>query len=239
MAQLDNLLEVASGRLGNICYVRNRRGGFHVRPQPYVAPRRSTYAERVKGVHGTLQSYWTRVLTSADREAWDAYAATIAAEDRLGQTQKRRGQWEWLQAALPIAMYRPDAQLPHRPPGTPIYTPGSDYTTPYARPALFLAGDQVIFAINTPPELNPDDWWITLRISAPLGPGQSLKGLTSCAASHGPRAASAWTWKEPGDSPTTQYQGFRYPILPAGRFCVWWRYNSIHGSISAWMRIPG
>ncbi|MEA3368049.1 MAG: hypothetical protein U9R68_08050 [Planctomycetota bacterium] len=97
-----------SGRAGGTVYAHNR-GGPYIRSASIPVNPQTSLQNAVRGYLTSLANAWHSVLTQAQRDAWDQYAANVPVTNRLGmliyltgQNQYIRSNVPRLQAGLPV-----------------------------------------------------------------------------------------------------------------------------------------
>lgn len=80
----------ARGSVGGQVHSRNRYGSY-VRARTTPVNPNSSRQQSVRSYITAVVSRWREVLSSAQREAWEVYAANIAMVNKLGQTIKLTG----------------------------------------------------------------------------------------------------------------------------------------------------
>ena len=79
-----------SGSIGGITASRNRSGGYFRRRGLPVNPG-TPQQEFVRGTMADLASRWREVLTPAERDGWDSYAAATPMPNRIGDSHEVNG----------------------------------------------------------------------------------------------------------------------------------------------------
>jgi hypothetical protein len=94
------LMTAASGSIGGMVASRNRGGmylrGLVIPVNPSTAPQLASRANLAEAVND-----WTNVLTTAQRGAWESYAAATPTVDRFGDTLVLSGQQMFVKSSLP------------------------------------------------------------------------------------------------------------------------------------------
>lgn len=75
----------ASGSVGGATYSRNRFGSY-VRAKSMPVDPSSVHQNAVRNAMRTLSNRWVEVLTDANRNAWESYAANVPWKNKLGET---------------------------------------------------------------------------------------------------------------------------------------------------------
>lgn len=84
MKGLPLLLTGMSGSVGGLTFSHNR-GGAYVRDRAIPTQPNTFQQVIVKAIFGTLSGLWSSLLTQAQRDDWDLYAAATPLTDKLGQ----------------------------------------------------------------------------------------------------------------------------------------------------------
>ena len=84
MKGLPLLLTAMSGSVGGLTFSHNR-GGAYVRDRAIPTQPNTFQQVIIKAIFGTLSGLWSSLLTAAQRDDWDLYAAATPLTDKLGQ----------------------------------------------------------------------------------------------------------------------------------------------------------
>jgi len=87
----SQVLTQASGSIGGITYSHNK-GGMYQRARAIPTNPNSTGQAAVRMYFTQAISLWTNVLTQAQRDAWDNYAANTPVTNKLGDAIQLSGQ---------------------------------------------------------------------------------------------------------------------------------------------------
>jgi hypothetical protein len=79
------IISHGSGSMGGSTYSHNRYGQYMRNRVVPVNPNSSRQAA-VRSVFADLTQHWLNTLSTAQREAWDNYAANVAVQDKLGDS---------------------------------------------------------------------------------------------------------------------------------------------------------
>lgn len=93
----SSVFAAASGSIGGTTYARNR-GGSYVRNRTNPIQPRSGDQERARSQLSFFSVYWSDTLTANERNAWNQYASTKGAFNRLGEAIVLTGQQAFVQA---------------------------------------------------------------------------------------------------------------------------------------------
>lgn len=80
----------ASRSIGGLTYSHNR-GGMYTRARATPTNPNTPFQQAVKAAMASVSSAWSNVLTDAEREAWDIYAAQVLLPDTLGENRNVGG----------------------------------------------------------------------------------------------------------------------------------------------------
>lgn len=80
----------ASGSVASLTFSHNR-GGQYIRQRAIPVNPNSTQQQAVRNAMTTLSSRWLTVLTQAQRDSWNAYAAAVLIPDPLGEPRNIGG----------------------------------------------------------------------------------------------------------------------------------------------------
>jgi len=84
MKYQSSIISKGSGSLGGSTYSHNRFGMYMRNRSTPVNPN-SQRQDTVRTVFADLTQHWGNTLSSAQRSAWNNYAANVAVKDKLGQ----------------------------------------------------------------------------------------------------------------------------------------------------------
>lgn len=90
MKIIPTMASSMSGSMRGITASRNK-GGQYFRGRTVPVNPATSYQTTVRGAFSTLMATWASVLTPAQRDGWDYYAAHTSWVDRLGQTIQLSG----------------------------------------------------------------------------------------------------------------------------------------------------
>jgi len=93
----SSLLSTISGSIGGTTYARNR-GGAYARNRSLPIQPRSPQQERARSQLAFFSVYWSDTLTQNEREAWNQYASSLSALNRIGDSIIRTGQQAFVQS---------------------------------------------------------------------------------------------------------------------------------------------
>lgn len=92
------LLAQISGSIGGSTFARNRGGAYARNRTVPINPRRPDQV-RARSQLSEFSVSWSDVLTSAQRSAWQQYAESLQAQNRLGDDIVLTGQQAYVQAS--------------------------------------------------------------------------------------------------------------------------------------------
>lgn len=99
----------ASGSVGGLTYSHNA-GGMYTRSRSIPVNPNSVRQQEVRSALSSLVTRWGSVLTQAQRDAWEVYAANVPVTNKLGDPTNLSGQQQFvrsnvsrIQAGLTIA----------------------------------------------------------------------------------------------------------------------------------------
>jgi hypothetical protein len=81
----------ASGSIGGVTYSHNR-GGLYTRGRSIPVNPNSNEQQTVRAAFGSLAQRWNNIVTQAQRDAWENYAALTPVTNRLGDELILSGQ---------------------------------------------------------------------------------------------------------------------------------------------------
>jgi hypothetical protein len=155
----STLLADARGSMGGITASRNK-GGSYLRARVKPTNPMSTAQQEVRQAFALAVAAWS-ALTSAQRNAWNAYADQTPVTDALGETIKHSGR------AWYVAQYAFLIRVSQTPGSTAPTTPGLGMLGEPTGLALSVA-DGLTVSFN---EAAPDSPSILVAIGPPISPG--------------------------------------------------------------------
>lgn len=216
------LVSEIRGSVGGTTFSRNPAGQI-IRQRSNPVNPNSSRQQTVRTVLATISNRWGNILTQAQRDAWDTYAAAVTMTNRLGDPFFLAGFQHYVRSNTAI-LQAGGIVVDDGP--TVLSLPSLDPT--WFGAASLLSGATIIFD-NTMAWANEDDAWMSASMSSPVGPGRSFIG--------GPfRFAGAFE----GDSvtpPTSPHQ-FTQPwtIAVGQKVIVRSRIMRADGRLSSWMQ---
>lgn len=147
---LSESMTTASGSVGGTTYSRNRYGMYRRSRATPVNPNTANQV-LVRAAMTGLVNAWTSVLTGAQRDVWNDYAANVPVTDALGQSINLTGQNWYIGNNVPRlqASIKLSATVPSVAAGPTIFNRG-DFTTP-----TFAASESTGFSVTFD---DSDDW---------------------------------------------------------------------------------
>jgi len=136
----------ASGSVGGLTYSHNK-GGQYTRARKIPTNPNSAFQQVIRSLVSQISDAWANTLTSAQRTAWNTYAANVSMLDRLGQSMKLSGLNHYIRSNVP----RVQAGLARIDAGPSTFNLG-DYT-PCTFTSLVAATGVVSIGFTT-----SDDW---------------------------------------------------------------------------------
>lgn len=85
------IITQASGSIGGATYAHNQ-GGLYIRARSIPTNPNTTPQQAARNAFGSLAMAWRETLTSAQRSAWEAYAANTPVTNSLGDSILLSGQ---------------------------------------------------------------------------------------------------------------------------------------------------
>lgn len=85
MALISPIHGQMSGKIGGNVFAANK-GGQYVRQRRVPTNPGSVDQSNVRAVFAALATHWSSILTDAQREAWDQFAANVSVQNRVGMT---------------------------------------------------------------------------------------------------------------------------------------------------------
>lgn len=135
----------ASGAIAGLVYSHNS-GGLYTRSRAVPTNPSSPQQVAVRNAVAGLSNYWSSVLTAAQRDAWNVYAANVPLVGPLGDARQVSGIAQYVRSNVP----RIQASLTRVDDGPSTFTVGS-----FTNPTLTgVASTGVISIAFT----NTDDW---------------------------------------------------------------------------------
>lgn len=153
-----------SGRIGGNVFARNRSGSY-VRQGTKPVNTNTSRQQEVRGNMQTLSTRWLNVLTSLQREQWNAYASAVLALNKLGETIQLTG-FNWYVGNNAVILSA-NGQIVDIGPAT--------LNKPDADPTFAIAVDDANQEIavtfdNTLPWANDDDGHMLVSMGTPVNP---------------------------------------------------------------------
>ncbi len=170
LIQLGGGILDARGSIGGQVFSRNRSGNY-IRARITPVNPRSPRQNVIRAVIQTLANAWSAVLTQAQRDAWEVYAANIVRQNKLGAQIKLTGFNHYVRSNAPRLQS-----------GDPRVDDGPlDLTLPGADPTFAAIVDEATQLItvtfdDTLPWANQDDGSMFVSMSLPATQGTNFIG---------------------------------------------------------------
>lgn len=92
-----------SGSVGGLTYSHAKGGTMYSRARSIPADPQTAFQVQVRNVFAGLVNFWTSVLTDAQRNSWESYAANVPVVNQLGDSVLLSGQNWYIGANTPRA----------------------------------------------------------------------------------------------------------------------------------------
>ena len=153
----------ASGSLGGMTFSRNK-GGMYIRARAVPVNPNTPFQQTLRSAVALLSNYWIDVLTAAQRDAWESYAAHVEVINALGDPMLITGLNHYIRSNAPriqAGAARTDA--------APTVFDLGEFTPPTFAVAA-TTDDVAVTFLNTDAWANENDGHMFVYASRPQNP---------------------------------------------------------------------